>query len=279
MTVMEALEKAKRLREEREGAGVDTRVARNSAAEARRIAPDTGAPPPPVELPVLKCDRAAHEIYRVMLMSDRDQHPVAQDAYRILRTRLGQRISHEGWNRLGVTSAGPGEGKSVTAINLALSMAREGKRNIVLIDLDLRSPSVSRYLGIEPPKGIGDYLAGQATIDEVMFSIGINNFAVIGGRKSYEHSAELLGGDALRELFANIHRRDPGALVVVDLPPLLSVADTLVVAPRLSAVLLVVAEGKTRRDGMARALELLGATNLAGIVLNHSLEVVNRYYG
>jgi capsular exopolysaccharide synthesis family protein len=286
---MEALEKAKRLRESRSGAtgatgatgaaGATPGANKAPAVSRRNGLAETISLPVLLDFPRLSTDQATYEASRVLFTPDSDNHSVAFDAYRILRTRLGHRISAERWNSLAITSTGPGEGKSVTALNLSLAIAREGKRNVFLLDLDLRNPSLCRYLGVEVGKGIGDYLAGAATLEEIFFSIGVENLTLAGGRTSYKNSAELLGGERLRDLITSIGALDPNALVIADLPPLLNVADALVVAPRLSATLLVVAEGKTRREGLAHAIEILGGVTVAGIVLNHSLEAVDRYYG
>jgi protein-tyrosine kinase len=272
MTVMEALEKAKKLQQDR---------SRSQAPAVPRpsLQPAAPAPPVPLHFPRLSVDQSACEANRVLFAPDNDHHSVAFDAYRILRTRLGHRIAAEHWNSLAITSTGPGDGKSVTALNLSLAIANEGKRNVFLLDLDLRNPSLCSHLGVELAKGIGDYLAGSAKLEEIFFSIGVENLTLAGGRTSYKNSAELLGGERLRELIAGIDAMCPNALIIADLPPLINVADALVVAPRLSATLLVVAEGLTRREGLAHALEVLGGVTVAGVVLNHSREAVDKYYG
>src|ERR1700722_18455373 len=95
----------------------------------------------------------------------------ALDAYGILRTRLSLLMKSKNWTTLGVTSPGPEEGKSVTALNLALSLARDKNRNIFLLDLDLRSPRICSYLGIRPKTEIWTYFAGSSSADQLLFSI------------------------------------------------------------------------------------------------------------
>jgi protein-tyrosine kinase len=178
----------------------------------------------------------------------------------------------------GVTSAGAGEGKTVTSINLAFACAREKKRNVFLLDLDLRNPSVCRYMGVSPRTEIGSVLLGQASPGDALFGVGVDNLIVSGGLTSYENSSELLGGPGLSTLFDHILSIDPQALIIADLPPVLLAADTLVVTPRLSAVVLVVSEGLTRRVQLNRAVEVLSDVNIAGIILNKSRESVEDYY-
>jgi Mrp family chromosome partitioning ATPase len=164
-------------------------------------------------------------------------------------------------------------------LNLGLAIANEKKRNVFLLDLDLRNPSLCQYLGVHPRTGVGDYLAGLGSLEDIFSAVGSENLILAGGYTSHENSSELLGGERLGDLLAYIRKLDPNALIIADLPPVLSVADAMVVAPKLSATLLVVAEGRTRRDGLARALEVLKAVTMAGVVLNQSLEAVQNYYG
>lgn len=243
-----------------------------------RRSSDPTARPVSIELQRLDPDPSAIQDYRI-LIGHNPGLAAASDAYRILRTRLSSRLTTHGWNSLAVTSAGPGDGKSVTVLNLGLAFASERKRNIFLLDLDLRKPSLCQYLGVQPRSGIGQYLGGEAELPSIFFSIGVDNLVLAGGLTHYQHSAELLGGERMGQLLTHIANLDPNALIIADLPPLLSVADALVVAPQLSSTLLVVAEGGTRREGLARAREVLAGMPLAGIVLNHSTEAVNHYYG
>jgi protein-tyrosine kinase len=199
-------------------------------------------------------------------------------AYRMLRARLLQRARANHWKTIGVSSPGAGEGKSLTSLNLALTIAREKNNNVILIDLDMRNPRICRYLGVHPPAPIDKYLAGNAEPQDCLFSIGMENLTLAGSETPIEHSSELLASGRVEELFRYITDNVPEPFLIADLPPLLSTDDALVVAPKVDACLLVVCEGKSRRDGSAKALELLEEFNLAGIVLNQSTAVVSDYY-
>jgi Mrp family chromosome partitioning ATPase len=180
---------------------------------------------------------------------------------------------------LGIVSAGPDEGKSVTAVNLALAFASEKRRNVFLLDLDLRNPSICRYLGVSPSVELGSCLAQVARAEDSLFRIGVDNLAVAGGVLSHDNSSELLGGAALPEMLAMIRKSDPHALIIADLPPLLQSADAMVIAPQLTTTLLVVGEGIARRENLNRAAEILQGMPLAGVVLNRSREAIEDYYG
>lgn len=199
-------------------------------------------------------------------------------SYRMLRTRILHRVRSSGWTAIGFTSPGPSEGKTLTALNLSLSVAREKNNNVFLVDLDLRNPSVARYLGVTPPHSIVDLLSGAVEAKQTLFSIGVDNFLLAGAGASTPDSSELVAAGRHMELFAYIASISPQPLIVVDLPPVLSTDEALVVAPQLDAIFLVIGEGTTRRDGLARSVDLMSEFNLAGVILNKSRGVGQDYY-
>jgi protein-tyrosine kinase len=278
MTIMDAIERAKRLHA---GKSRDGLASAASSPRARRrqleVAP---APMAPLSFPRLDIDQATCEKNRLLIPARLGNSQVlAVDSYRILRTRLRSRLDTDRLASVGFISAGPDEGKSLTAINLALSFANEKRRNVFLIDLDLRNPSVCPYFGVAPKVELGNCLARTAQPEDAFFTVGIDNLVLAGGISSYENSSELLGGTGLAELIEFVGRFDPHALLLVDLPPLLQSADAMVVAPHLATMLLVVSDGVTRRENLARAAEMLTGMTMAGVVLNRSREAVENYYG
>ncbi len=196
----------------------------------------------------------------------------AAAAYRLMRSRVLHRVKAGGWSCVGITSPGPGEGKTVTTLNLAISIAREQQRMVYLLDLDMRNASVLERIGVRTPRALSQFFTDNLTPDEVLFATGVPNLVIAGNRESVPSASELLASERLDELLRHIRRRSKGALILIDLPPVLSTDEALVVAPRTDAMFLVVAEGVTRRTGLQRALGLLGDFNLAGIILNRSSE-------
>jgi protein-tyrosine kinase len=282
MTILEAVERAKRLQQEKARQGAPRDHAAVEATGTNRKQPLEATPRalPPLDFEQLPVDTSVHEKNRVLMAGGEGAHYSAVlDSYRMLRTRLWHRgVGNRRWISLGVVSAAPGEGKTLTSINLALAFARDRRTNVFLLDLDLRNPSMCKYLGVQPRYGIGSALNGEIKPHEVFFRIGVDNLVLAGGTRAYNGSSEMLGGEGLNELLAYINGIDPQALILVDLPPLLVSADSLVVAPKLSAMLLVVAEGVTRRDKLDQAVEALSNVTLAGIILNRSQESVEDYY-
>jgi Mrp family chromosome partitioning ATPase len=148
-----------------------------------------------------------------------------------------------------------------------------------LLDLDLRNPSICRQLGIVPNVNVVQFLTGEVAPETVFFTIGVENLVLAGNAVRAEQSADLLATGRLEQLFAYIRTIASNPLIIVDLAPVLSTADVLVVAPRVDASLLVVAQGKTRRESLTRTIELLSEYTIAGIVLNRSQEHLADYYG
>lgn len=217
---------------------------------------------------------------RVLLGKSSSEDSGAAAAYRMLRTRLLHRVRTKGWTTIAVTSAGASDGKTLTAINLALSMAREKNREIVLLDLDMRNPSVCRVLGVHPPQELRAYLEQGEQLRELFFSIGSDNLLIAGSTTPTEHASELLASQRFDELLRVVREGAVNPVVIIDLPPVLLTDDALVVAPKIDAILIVASEGYTGRADLAKALQLLSEFNIAGVVLNRAADTTPGYeYG
>jgi protein-tyrosine kinase len=203
----------------------------------------------------------------------------AGHAYRILRTQVLQRARGHGLSTLGVVSAVNGEGKTLTAVNLALSLAAEPNQSVLLLDLDLRRPAVARTLGLAAQRGLESWFGGDEPTRNVCYGIeGVERFYVLPTMAPVLGSSEVLAGIGTRKLFNELKGRDPGRMLIVDLPPVLLSDDALMVAPLLDAVVLVVNERRTKREDVVRVVELLGNTRIVGTVLNRSSESEKRAY-
>ena len=224
----------------------------------------------------LPVDWAALRERRIVSMGE--NHP-ANHAYRMLRTQVLQRARTHGLSTLGVVSAVNGEGKTVTAINLALNLAAEPNQAVLLLDLDLRRPAVARTLGLNVERGLESWFGGDEPTRNVCYGIeGVERLHVLPTLVPVNNSSEVLAGLSTRKLFNELKGRDPGRLLIIDLPPVLLSDDALMVAPLLDAVVLVVNERRTRREDVVRSIELLGNTRIVGTVLNRSSESEHRAY-
>ena len=199
-------------------------------------------------------------------------------AYKILRTQVLQRMRSEGWNALAVTSPGEGEGKTLTAVNLALSIAQEVNHTVLLVDMDLRRPSVHRFFGMEPERGINDHLVHDVPLPEILFNPGAERLVVLPGRDPILNSSEVLSSPKMVRLVEELKHRYPSRIVVFDLPPVLSADDAMAFSPYIDCALLVIEDGATTRDAVTHAMEYLDATRVLGTVLNKAERSVQQAY-
>ncbi len=191
------------------------------------------------------------------------------DAYKILRTQVLQRLQENSWNVLAVTSPGNHEGKTLTAINLAASLAMELDYTVLLVDANLRNPSIHEHLKIPAGKGLSEYLLDSEPLENILLHPEeIDHLVVLPGGRPVNNSSEMLNSPKMSRLVDEMKSRYPSRIVIFDLPPVLNAADALAFSPYVDAALLVVEEGKTKRQEVQRAIDMLSGTNVLGTVLN-----------
>lgn len=201
------------------------------------------------------------------------------DIYNLLRTQIFHRTRKSRHNVLMVTSAMPGEGKTITSINLAISIAREVDQFALLVDTDMRNPSIHKYLGIEVEKGLTDHLLHDIPVPDLLIKPGINKLSYLPAGEPIKGSTEILGSPKLQELIIEMKERYPDRYVIFDCPDLLHAPDALVFSSYVDGIVFVVEAGKTSREYVQKALNLLEGRNIVGMVLNktekESLDVVS----
>jgi protein-tyrosine kinase len=202
---------------------------------------------------------------------------VAQ-AFKMLRTRVLQKMRQRGWNTLAVVSAMPKDGKTFTAINLAIAIAGETEHTTLLVDLDLLNPSVHRRFGIEPEVGIEQCLRGEAAVSAALLNPqGYPKLRLLPAVKPVAGSSELLSSACARRIVRELKQRYPDRMVLFDLPPVLGADDALAFAPQVDAALVVVGEDHTRREDLLRCSEILSDIPVIGTVLNGSRSSLAKY--
>jgi protein-tyrosine kinase len=210
--------------------------------------------------------------------------PTAGEAYKLLRTQIMQRTEREGLNTLMVTGPRPHEGKTLTTINLAIAISQKVGQTVLLVDGDLRLPSVHRYLDLPLGPGLVDYLtSGYPITESLVHPEGLADLVVLPAGNSTSRSAELLSSPLMVDLVRELKHFYPDRYVLFDLPPLLY-ADPLAFAPLVDGIIVVVEAGSTPREEITRAMGMLKEFPLLGFVLNKidpitlSYDYMNKYY-
>ena len=204
-------------------------------------------------------------------------HPL-QDTYRMLRTRVLQEMRAKQWNSIAVTSPATGSGKTLTAVNLAITIARDLSHTALLVDGDLRHPSIHEYFDFQPEVGINDFLFDNAPIEQLLFHPDMDRLTVLPGRSPISESAEMLASPKIVSLCEELSSRYPERIVIYDVAPVLSVDDALALAPNVDCMLMVAESGATSREDLRRSLELLDGIPVIGTVLNKVQKKVKAAY-
>ena len=190
------------------------------------------------------------------------------DYYKVLRTQIRNMSKSKGWNTVMVTSVSPGEGKTITAINLAAAFAREYNKTVLLVDADLKMQMIHQYLGYDSPYGLIDYLEDQKPMNEIIAWPGVEKLTLISGGRDVSDSAELLDSPRMHDLVKDLKTRYDDRFVIFDVPPVLGCADALAFAPLVDGIIFVVEADKTKSQDVKKAMELLPNEKIAGFVLN-----------
>lgn len=266
--IKQALERAREERQRISGVGAFTSRRDQSAPAAKA----------PVKYTQTRTINVSAETLRENRIVGADLGSAVADAYKILRTRVLHRMRAKNWTSLAITSANENNGKTLTALNLAVSMAREVNHTVLLVDLDLRRPSVARHFTDESLPGLSDYLLHGTPLQDILFNPGIDRLVVLPGNQALANSSEMLSSPAMVSLIEEIKTRYASRLIIFDMPTLMATDDVLAFSPLTDALLLVVEEGRTRRDELAQVPALLHGMNLLGVVLNKSADPITAYY-
>jgi capsular exopolysaccharide synthesis family protein len=193
---------------------------------------------------------------------------LAAEQYRSLRTRIKHAEAGRSVRTILVTSPNKGDGKSLTAANLALTMAQEFNQRVLLLDGDLRRPSVHHLFGRGNGPGLSDVLMGAAELDSALVALPEHHLTLLPAGVPPAQPAELLGSATMRRIFDSLRTRFDR--VLIDMPPVAPLADVHVLAPMTDGVLMIVRAGVTPRPAIERALTGLDKGKVLGLVLNDS---------
>lgn len=226
--------------------------------------------------PVIQVDRERLDNERVL----RAGAPGAPGSpYKMLRTQVLRRLDQLNANTLAVLSPTEGAGKTLIAINLAITIAAETGRTALLVDMDLRNPNIHRRFGFQPELGLEECLESRHPVQDAMVKImGYERLTVLPARRRVENSSELLSDQRCASLIEELRNRYANRIIIFDLPPVLQADDALAFSRHVQAGLMVVGEGRTQREDVVRSIELLRDMTLVGTVLNGAREKSETYY-
>lgn len=199
----------------------------------------------------------------------REPDSIAAEQYKKLRAKILRATGPDFLNAIMVTSPHVSEGKTVTALNVAVSIAREIDRTVLLVDADLRNPTVHRYLGMEPGGGLSDYLKGEAKLPDVLVKTGIGRLVVLPAGTQSDNPSELLSSDRMRALVKELKDRYKDRYIIFDSSPLLVTADPISLGGFMDGVLLVLQFARTGPKEARKALSLLKGCRVLGAVFNN----------
>jgi protein-tyrosine kinase len=252
-----------------------------AAENAPRQAPSAGVPntarnPLDAEIREIRLNPSHLEAGRIVAHGAASHHGRYYD---MLRTQVLQEMDKKGWQFLAVTSPTAECGKTVTACNLAISIARLPGRSVLLVDLDLRKPMIADYFGLGRGDGMLSLLEGRGTLQSsiVQATIGTTSMLVVPGSVATPSSSELMASQTMSTLLQAIKREFRSRVVIFDLPPLLLGDDVISILPQMDAVLLVAGVGSTSVSDIKECQKHLQRTPVVRVVVNKVTETAGSY--
>jgi protein-tyrosine kinase len=234
------------------------------------------APESREQLQEVEFDSAYLQTQRIVAYDGKDPR---SRSYDMLRTEVLRSMDLEGWKTLAVTSPTPNCGKTLTAVNLALSMARQPDREVLLVDLDLRKPRLASILGLKCNEGAVGLIEGRIARHRAIVR------ALVGGSSlevlptvPASNSSDLVSSSAMRRFLDEITGSSRSQIVILDVPPLLTGHDVISILPQVDCVLLVAAVGTTKVSDIQECNKFLAGTNMVRFVLNKVSEAASAYH-
>ncbi|MBI5263408.1 MAG: CpsD/CapB family tyrosine-protein kinase [Bradyrhizobium sp.] len=257
--------------------GASTAPRQTASANFRTSLPQGGAPEAPVR--DMRLDPNHLDANRIVAHGASGQ---SGRYYDMLRTQVLQEMDKNSWQFLAVTSPTAGCGKTVTACNLAMSIARLPERPVMLVDLDLRKPTIANYLGLDGTGGVLNVLEGRTSLSSAALQarVGPNSLVVLPGSVPSPNASEWMASQAMAMLLEAIKRDFRSRIVIFDLPPMLLADDVISILPRMDAMLLIAGVGSTSVADLKECQKHLQGTPVARVVVNKVTETTDSYcYG
>jgi protein-tyrosine kinase len=202
------------------------------------------------------------------VVAQRKVHP-ASHAFDVLRTQVLHKMSENGWRTLAITSPSAQSGKTLVAVNLAISISQLTDRTALLVDFDLRRPGVAATLGLHRNLSLNDVLQNACAMPEALVHPGIDRLTVLPTNEPVPNPSEVLASGRIAEIVQELRNRYSERIIVFDLPPILAADDVMAILPRVDCVLLVIGNGVSTEKEIEISMERLKKANLLGVVLNN----------
>ena len=215
--------------------------------------------------------------YNKHLITFLDPRSPIIEQYRSLRTHLLGEAESKSIDTFLVTSSVRDEGKSTTACNLAIILARNRQNSVLLVDGDMRAPSVHKMFGIKANRGFVDYLKDEAELESLIVPTEIDNLFLLPAGEPHLSPSELLTKSKITDLLKRKNLEGEKRYIIIDSPPVIPTTDTRILANYVGGVLFVVQAGKTPKDVISHGISLLKKTNIIGVVLNN-ISGISLYY-
>ena len=200
------------------------------------------------------------------------------EQFKLLRTNLLFPVSGKPPRTIMITSAVPGEGKSFVAANLAVSIAQGINEHVLLMDCDMRMPSIHRSFGFGNVYGLSDYLANGASLSSSLLKTKVEKLTILPGGKRQHNPAELLASEKMSQLLTDVKTRYPDRYIVIDSPPPQLTAETGAIARQVDGIIIVVKFGITRRELVEDTLKKLDKKKILGVIINR-FDIQSMKYG
>jgi len=190
------------------------------------------------------------------------------ERFKLFKTQILTKTQFAGDRTVLITSCSDGEGKTFTAINLAVMFAREVDQTVLLVDVNLKHPSVLPAFGIESTEGLTDYLLHNKPLAELLICPGVEKLTILPTGNAIQHSAEMLGSLKMQRLIAEMKSRYHDRYIFFDGPSIMTSVDALVLSKYIDKTLLVVEAGKVSPTQLSESINLIGDDKILGTVLN-----------
>jgi len=210
----------------------------------------------------------------------RASHYYVAEQIKRIRTQILHSLPQESAPRvIMVTSAGPGEGKSFIAANLAASIAQGMKESAILVDADMRRPGLHKFFGLPALPGLSDFLTGKVTLEEVIKDTGVPKLKFVPGGSIRENTVELVSSDAMKTFVTKALSLEKEGFLVFDTTPLVATNEPKILATHMDAIVMVVRHNFTPREALDRAINLVGKEKILGLVFNDAPQGMMKLYG